>query len=619
MAKQDRQSPPSPSLLKKNQAPTEIGDTAGISLNGIIVNDDYNNKLTGRQGVQVYNQMRYGDATVNASLMAIMLPILSARWWVEEAPEGTRQDTKVAEFVEGEIMRNGSRTWQEMLNEILDYLVYGRMPFEIVWEFRDEDNVFGRPMIGLRKLARRAPDTILAWRLPNGDPGLLQQTVNGKFEIPMEKAIVFVNQKKGDNWEGNSLLRTAYKHWYIKDKLYLIDAISAERQGLGVPKGKVPSGAKESDKSKMEEILQNLRANERGYALIEGDMDIEFMDMKSGTTKPLLPVIQHHDRAIVLNVLAQFLQLGSTSVGSFALSNDQSKLFLLCIEAIANYIADTINRYLVVKLVDYNFNNIKSYPKLRFEKIGNVDHNILTTSLQRAIQTGVLTPQPEDEDYLRDVMDLPERSEYQPVDPTMFDSLFSDLDSAVAGLNSAEGLETEEPATAVAPEDMTDEELTEAAEAIGFTFKGGAAGQPLSEETKRKISEALKKHGSKGGKGGKGKGKKKDPEMEKMKAESTKLRKEARALQNEYRQKMLEMKAKGVKLSEQESAKLQLELFEKKNKLTERIESLKEQMDARKSSLASKAEPKTPAKEKKAHDVGDTLDRINSILDGYEK
>lgn len=625
---QERKSPPPPQV-SKGGSPSEIGDTGGIAISGIIVNDDYNNKLTGRTGVQIFSQMRFGDATVNSSMLAIQLPILSARWWVEPPVNASRLDTKIAQFVEDELMKNGTRTWQETLTEILDYLVYGRMPFEIVWEFR-EDEKFGRPMIGLRKLARRDPATIVAWKLKNGEPGLLQQTVNGQFEIPIEKCIVFINQKRGDNWEGTSLLRTAFKHWYMKDKLYLIDSISAERQGLGIPKGKLGTGAKSADRTKLEEVLRNIRANEKANIIIEGDIDVEFMDMKAGTTKPLLPTIQHHDRAIVLNVLAQFLQLGSTSVGSFALSNDQSKLFILSLEAIANYIRDDINRNLIKKLVDYNF-NVTAYPELRFEKIGNVDHNMLTTSLQRAVQTGLLIPQPEDEVYLRDVMDLPEKSEYKDADPTMFDSILTELSDSMGSLD--ETFAPSVPDASMTPEEV--DQMTQQAsedykrltspdfielygEEVLEVFKGGKTGVPLSEETKRKISEALKKNGTGKSKGTKGK-KPKDAVVEAKRKEMDAVRKQVRDLSNEYRMKALEMKAKGQKLSEQESAKMQLELMGKKNALQSKIDTLKSDIEARKAQTAPKETPAPAPAKKKASEVGETLDRINKVLDGYEK
>jgi hypothetical protein len=65
------------------------------------------------------------------------------------------------------------------------------------------------------------------------------------------------------------------------------------------------------------------------------------------------------------------------------LSEDQSDLFLLCLTAAARNIAETFNRFVIPELVDYNFEGVKQYPKLVFDKIGSADlekfSNIIAT------------------------------------------------------------------------------------------------------------------------------------------------------------------------------------------------------------------------------------------------
>jgi hypothetical protein len=496
-------------------------------------------------------------------------------------------------------------------------------------------------MIGLRKLSPRRPDSIYAWRLLNGDNGVIQQTVNGRFEIPMDKMIIFVNQKEGENWEGVSLLRSAWMHWDLKRAMYRFQNIGAERQSVGVPIATKPTGTLKKDEDDMAEKLENLRTNEKAFMIVPTGWTVDIMDMKGGSTKNLDSYIQHHDRAITLNVLAQFLSLGSTSVGSYALSNDQSRLFILCLESIANYIADNINRYLIKKLVDYNF-DVEKYPKIKFDKIGSVDQNIFTTSLQRLQQSGLFTPNSADEKYIRDVMDLPANDGKTDVDLTMFDSILTELDSSMSELDG-----TQADATAPAEDpanpgfDMNGQPMMDVAQAFEqietwmatnhlssvkkeygsevYDILVGAGGvgsrHPLSEETKKKISEALKRSKGVGGKGSKSKGKKTDPEVTKKNKEIAGLRTQVTALNNESRRKLLELKAKGEKLSPEDSAKMQLDLFDKKNELTKKIDTLKNEIAARKAETAASATPVVP----KASDVGQTLDRINNILDGYEK
>jgi hypothetical protein len=68
--------------------------------------------------------------------------------------------------------------------------------------------------------------------------------------------------------EGTSILRAAYKHWYIKDKLYKLEAVKHERQSVGVPYIKVPNAAKKEDKLEAKAILANMRANENAFLVL---------------------------------------------------------------------------------------------------------------------------------------------------------------------------------------------------------------------------------------------------------------------------------------------------------------------------------------------------------------
>ena len=477
-------------------------------------------------------------------------------------------------------------------------------------------------MIGLRKLSPRKPDTIWQWKMRNGEAGIVQQTVNGVFDIPMDRLIIFVNQKEGENWEGVSILRSAWMHWDLKRAMYRFQNIGAERQSVGIPIATKPAGALPADVEKMEEILENLRTNEKAYLIKPTGWLVEILDMKGGSTKNIDGYIQHHDRAILLNVLAQFLSLGSTGVGSFALNESQSKLFILCLEEKANYISSNINRYLIPKMVDYNF-DVEKYPKIKYDKIGSIDQNIFTTALQRLQQTGMFTPTVEDEEFIRDVMDLPPNNGKKDIDLTMFDSLLEELNTSMADLDGTQLEETtpqEDPNnpgfdTNGQPMEMaqtakwSDKSWMRAAEALGVVIKGGPAGVPLSEETKRKISEALKKKGK-----GKGASKtKKDPEIAAKQKEIAGIQKQVRDLNNEARRKLLELKAKGEKLSPADSAKMQLDIFDKKNALQSKIDTLKNDISARKAVATGVASAS------KASDVGGTLDRINKILDGDEK
>lgn len=561
----------------------ELADTVGSAKNGYTVNPDYNFKLTGPTGVRWYNQMRLSDATVAASLRVITLPIESARWYIQPASD-RKADKKIADFVEDNLFHGMNKPWEQILSEIITlYLSFGRAPYEKVWEFKKLEEDDEQEYICIKKLGMIPAETVESWKLPNGEFGIQQSTINGAFEIPGEKLIVFVNQKEGENWEGISILRPAFKHWNFKEKMYQFQAMGAEKQSLGIPYAKHPNNATGPEKDKMEEVLQNVRANQKTFMMYGSDWEVGIMDMKSGSTKNLEEMIQHHDRKILQNVLAQFLSLGDNSSGSYALSKDHSQLFILSLESTAKYIAQNINKFLIKELVDYNF-DVTDYPELKFDKIGNVDHNALSTSIQRLVQVGALDVDEGMKGYLREAVGLPEKDQTIAVDETMADQYIQELNDEMASI-SGESQEQEQPEV----EDMTDEEIQKAAEELGIdiVMYGGVVGKPLSEETKRKISEALKR--SKSSKTSKSKGKKKtNPEVAGKQKEIAKLRMEVKNYADNARRELLELKARGVKLDPKDMAKKQLELFDKKSSIGTKIEKLKAEI----ADIKSKSQPK---------------------------
>jgi phage gp29-like protein len=604
--------PPKPHPPKNTK---EIGD-ASLMFNGIIAGHEYNPKLQGTRRIQQYDEMRLGDAHVQASLKVVKLPLLSANWTIQPASE-KREDRQIAEFVEQQLFNEPTRTWQETLTNILLHLDYGVMPFEKIWKFLDDGK------IGLKKLAQRHPRTISRWEMKGGANGVEQTTTNGVFQIPMEKLIIFVNEKEGDNWEGKSILRSAWKHWLFKDKAELIEIMAMERHGLGVPYGKTGTNATPEEEAKLDEILRNFRANAEGFLRFPNDFEVGMLDMKSNSIKNPNDFIKRQEWAIMLNVLATFMQMGSGSVGSFALFKGSNTFFLMALEYVAKHVAQTINKYLIEDLVNFNFVTDK-YPTLIYDKIGTVDVNALTTALQRGIQTGVLTVDSHLEDYLRDAMDLPEFTGEVTSDPAMADGMLAELDSDVESMVASLDDEDEVLDESLDEEEPTDEEIEEAVAAFRngktpntfkFTYGEGmykfmktlkmAKGVPLSDEHKKKISEALKKLQAKGGKKlnapkKKAKGKAANPALTKKRAEVKALREEARAFNAQVRRELLEAKAKGIKLDPQAQAKKELDIFNRKEEISAKIRKVQDEIEE----IKEKAKPPakaTPAKKEASH------------------
>lgn len=392
---------------KTRVAGKEIGDSGTENYQGIIT-EEYNTKLQGTEGIDVYDEMRKSDGTVKAAILATSLPIRRANWFIQPASDDEK-DKEIADFINAALFDAMTITWADILRQALLMLPFGVMVFEKVFIMGEVD---GKQMIMWRKLAPRMPKSIYSWQTPKDKDGITQMTAAGQtIGIPMEKLLVFVNEKEGDNWWGTSILRAAYKHWHFKNNFYKISAVSYERQGLGIPRAIMPEGYSSSDESAAVKILENIRVHHKAYIIQPPGYEIEFMDMKGNSVRNPEKEITHHNREIAKSVLAQFLELGAGQSGSRALSQDQTDLFLQSLEAVANSITDVFNTYAIPQLVDFNFDNVKKYPKLAYNGISRIDVEKLSTAYQRLSQTGAMSPTENDEQFFRELMGLPEQDD----------------------------------------------------------------------------------------------------------------------------------------------------------------------------------------------------------------
>lgn len=386
---------------------SEIGSSGTTIIGGVLSDQDHVPELTGEDAITTYNKMRKSDGVVKAALLACTLPIRATNWYVKPASD-EKIDVEIAEYIEHNLFEAMSITWDDTLRQALLMLPYGHMAFEKVFS---TINFNGKEYVGWKKFAPRLPQTIQKWATEDGQDGITQNTdAKGDVSIPMDKLLIFVNDKEGDNWEGISVLRSAYRSWYFKNHIEKINAIAFERQGLGVPTIKLPESYTAEDKTKAEELLKNMRANEQAYLILPNGWEFEFVSPKGNEVKDPTATINRYNREILISVLAQFLDLGSGPQGSRALSADHSTTFHNNLTAIAKQIKDVINKYAIQQLVDLNF-NVQNYPTLEFSKIGLVDYVKLSSALKTLIDSNVIKPDAQTEDYLREVMNLPERQE----------------------------------------------------------------------------------------------------------------------------------------------------------------------------------------------------------------
>ncbi len=363
--------------------------------------------------VWVYDAMRRQDAQTASVLRAVTLPVRRTAWRIEAA--GARPE--VARFVAedlglplvGEQPAPAARTrdrfsWAEHLQLALLMLPFGHSFFEQLYRYDDAGRAH------LRKLAWRPPRTIAKVNVaPDGGLESIEQHArNGTFRaerpIPVSQLVAYVHDREGGNWLGSSLLRPAYKHWLIKDRLLRVQAQTIERNGMGVPLYKDQPDGDENTLAKGRAMAEAWRAGEAAGAAVPDGADLVLRGVE-GDLPDAEAAIRYHDEQIARAVLAHFLNLG-TQTGSWALGSTFADFFTLSLQTLAQQVADVATQHIVEDLVDLNFGEAEPAPRVVFEEIGS-RQAATAQAIKMLTDAGVLLPNRELEEAVRQQFGLP--------------------------------------------------------------------------------------------------------------------------------------------------------------------------------------------------------------------
>lgn len=424
----------------KTAAPVaETGYVAsGMMVDGWTIWDPFEKvpELQWPSSVAVYSRMDNEDSRVTSLLEAISLPIRSTQWRIKQ---GGASD-EVTEFVSRNLgvpidgedeVRNPGRSrgrfsWEEHLEEVCSpTLQYGHAVFEQVYRPRNQ-SPDGR--FWLRKLAARPQWTILKFNVAmDGGLDSIEQMApparpNGPLypvnvtppNIPINRLVVYTRNKRPGQWQGKSILRSAYKHWLLKDKLLRIEAATAERNGMGIPVGTAARPDDDEEVKKMAAAARALRGGiNAGLGLANGQI-MELLGV-SGNLPDIRRAIDGHDRAIALSGLAHFLNLDGKG-GSYALASVLEDPFTQAVQAYASAITRNANAHIIEDLVDINWGVDEPAPSLIFDPIGS-RQDLTAAAVKLLWDAGVFDDDPDVKRAIRQRFSLPVEINDSPPEP----------------------------------------------------------------------------------------------------------------------------------------------------------------------------------------------------------
>lgn len=427
----------------------ELGSSGLQHTSGFVI-DDFIANLRGVQGMRVWREMSDNDPVIGAMLYAIERLILAIEWKVDPYTEKKvdsikKKDQQNADFI-SECMGDMSESWSSMLSQVLSFLPFGFAYCEIVYKKRSSNDTkdarkrskFTDGKIGWRKIALRGQETLWSWEFDeNGSIRGMQQIdpsmPKGVVTIPIEKALLFRTATARNNPEGRSILRNAYRPWFFKKTIEEIEAVGIERDLAGLPVAYVPptmlsstaTVAEITARNAMQDLIRGIKRNENEGILFPLAYDEQGRELykltllSSGGSRNFNTdaIIARYDQRIAMVALADFILLGHEKVGSFALGASKIDLFTSAIQQIANSIAEVFNSHAIPRLLKLNGMDVSRAPKIKAGEITHVDLGVLGDFISKMAAAGAMQPDAGLDNYLRDLANLPKRSEEEGVPP----------------------------------------------------------------------------------------------------------------------------------------------------------------------------------------------------------
>ena len=420
------------------EKPFDILGVEGAKISSGFVHDEFLQKLVGERGRRVYREMRDNDAVCSSILFAVEMLLRAIDWTVScdsDNPEGV-------EFLES-VVDDMSHTWDDFICNVLTMLTFGWEYTEVIYKRRvgpfevdpRRRSKYTDGKIGIRKLADRSQETLNRWEIDPEDGsvlGMWQDPPNGGSEtrfIPMNRALLFRPHLHKGSPEGRSVLRGCYRSWYLLKNIQEIESIAIERELNGLPVAYIPNEILNGESTeakaaveKYKKMVRDIKLNSQGgcvlpsnpYVDADGNptalrqVELVLLNANGSRAIDTDKVVKRYQGDIARTILADFIMLGATSQGSWALSKSKIDLFSTALDGWLSGIASVCNRYLVPKLWYLNGFDHENMPYFVPGKAAPEDIKELGDYIESLSRSGLIVNDEETENYLRSAGGLPE-------------------------------------------------------------------------------------------------------------------------------------------------------------------------------------------------------------------
>lgn len=337
---------------------------------------------------------------VNASLSVLTFMVHQLDWKIECDNERIRKH----------VQDNMDRIWTRLVRAISQAFWAGYSPSVLQWE----NDLAGRT-IQLTKIKDLRPEECdVNWKLVEGyaPPGYIPpkikvydgiQQVGLPWPIPTENSFWYPLLMENGDWYGRKLLRPAFTPWFFSILVHLFSNRYFERFGEPMPIGRAPyddevdiNGTRVPGRDVMLGLLQNFRS--RGAVVLPSerstvgnntdyDYQIEYLEsqMRGADFERYLMRL---DEEISLALFTPLLMLRTADVGSYNLGTTHAQVYMQMLNALAGDFKEYVDKYILSRMVDYNFGLNAPRAVIKFRKLGDEKSEMVVSLLQQLVAAG---------------------------------------------------------------------------------------------------------------------------------------------------------------------------------------------------------------------------------------
>lgn len=351
-----------------------------------------------------FRQMR-DHYQINVSLAVLSFMQHQSDWHIE------CDDPKIAELCERQLKEQ----WTQLNRGLAQANWAGYSPNVLDWV-----NDVNAREVKLDKIKDLYPeecvvkwDKVEGWAPPNEIPPKFKvyggfQQIGQPYPVPPENSLWYPILMENGDYTGRKLLRPAFTSWFFSLLIHLFANRYFERFGEPTPVGRAPydeditvGDVTMKGNQFMLELLQNLRSravvtlpNAKTYddnGRPSWDYDIEYLEsqMRGADFERYLTRL---DEEMSLGLFTPILLMRTADVGSYNLGVGHMQVYLWMMNAMNGDRKQYIDKYILSRMVDYNFSPKAPRAKIVFRKLGQADQEMVRTLITAMQAKGELKP-----------------------------------------------------------------------------------------------------------------------------------------------------------------------------------------------------------------------------------